>query len=253
MSTFDELAIVYDNSIDWDSRLKRELPFLLDSLPSSGERRVLDMACGSGRHSVALALEGAHVVGFDSSPKMIASARKLAETGNVTPQFMVASMEEIGTSIHGEFDLVICLGNSLALLPTHEALNRILSDVSSLLSENGAFICQVLNFKEIKTSGFRFFSSKGGQTEDGREVVFSRFFDHPDEGDISTLVLSAFVKEESNWIPMVTTQPVLQVDIQTLDVGFQLSKFKKIEAYSDYSQNPFVQTEHRNLIIRALL
>ncbi|MHA2191397.1 MAG: hypothetical protein ACXAAP_14310 [Candidatus Thorarchaeota archaeon] len=58
MSTFDELAIVYDNSIDWDSRLKRELPFLLESLPTTGQRRVLDMACGSGRHSVALSSEG---------------------------------------------------------------------------------------------------------------------------------------------------------------------------------------------------
>jgi 2-polyprenyl-3-methyl-5-hydroxy-6-metoxy-1,4-benzoquinol methylase len=152
VSTFDELAIVYDNSIDWDLRLKRELPFLLESLPSSGQKRVLDMACGSGRHSVAMASEGAHVVGFDSSPMMIASARKLAETNNVDPQFMVTNMEELGTAIQGKFDLVICLGNSLALLPTHEALNRILSDVSSLLSENGAFICQVLNFKEIKTS-----------------------------------------------------------------------------------------------------
>ncbi|MHA2186754.1 MAG: class I SAM-dependent methyltransferase [Candidatus Thorarchaeota archaeon] len=253
MSTFDELAIVYDNSIDWDSRLKRELPFLLESLPSSGQKRVLDMACGSGRHSVAMALEGAHVVGFDSSPKMIASARKLAETNNVTPQFRITSMEELGTAIQGKFDLVICLGNSLALLSSYDALNRTLSYVSDLLSENGVFICQVLNFKEIKTSGFRFFSSKGGQTEDGREVVFSRFFDHPADGDISTLVLSAFVKNENNWIPMVTTQPVLQVDLEILDIGLQLGQFKKIEAFSDYSKSPFAQSEHRNLIIRARL
>ncbi|MHA1935949.1 MAG: class I SAM-dependent methyltransferase, partial [Candidatus Thorarchaeota archaeon] len=251
MSTFDELAIVYDNSIDWDSRLKRELPFLLESLPTTGQRRVLDMACGSGRHSVALSSEGAQVIGFDSSPQMIASARKLAEANNVAPQFMVANMEEVGTTIQGEFDLVICLGNSLALLPNRDTLYRTLSDVSSLLSENGAFICQVLNFKEIKTSGFRFFSSKGGQTEDGREVVFSRFFDHQDESDISTLVLSAFVKDENNWIPMVTTQPVLQVDLQLLDIGLQLGQFKKIEVYSDYSQSPFAQSEHRNLIIRG--
>ncbi|MHA2205094.1 MAG: hypothetical protein ACXABC_04460, partial [Candidatus Thorarchaeota archaeon] len=65
--------------------------------------------------------------------------------------------------------------------------------------------------------------------------------------------LSAFVKNENNWIPMVTTQPVLQVDLEILDIGLQLGQFKKIEAFSDYSKSPFAQSEHRNLIIRARL
>ena len=97
MSSFDSLSLVYDRSINWDARLRRELPFILEALSESGGNRVLDMACGSGRHSVALALEGADVIGFDSSASMIQAAKELASKNGVTPKFMVADMTSLET------------------------------------------------------------------------------------------------------------------------------------------------------------
>ena len=95
MSLFDSLSLVYDQSINWDARLRRELPFFLDALSESGGSRVLDMACGSGRHSVALALEGADVVGFDNSTGMIQAAKELAAENGVATRFVVADMTNL--------------------------------------------------------------------------------------------------------------------------------------------------------------
>ena len=76
MTSFDNLALVYDNTIDWTARLNRELPFLLSLLNDPKQSRVLDVACGSGHHSIALGEKGAEVIGFDSSEAMISAARK---------------------------------------------------------------------------------------------------------------------------------------------------------------------------------
>ena len=40
--------------------------------------RVLDLACGEGRHSLAAAMLGAHVVGVDRDETRLATARELA-------------------------------------------------------------------------------------------------------------------------------------------------------------------------------
>ena len=41
-------------------------------------RRILDLACGGGRHSLAMAQHGAEVTGLDIGPAAIASARRRA-------------------------------------------------------------------------------------------------------------------------------------------------------------------------------
>ena len=48
----------------------------------AGARRVLDAACGSGRLTVALALAGAEVTGFDTSSARLEHAPQLAQRGD---------------------------------------------------------------------------------------------------------------------------------------------------------------------------
>src|SRR5512140_1619469 len=67
---YDRLARVFDVMTDWNSRLGLELPFIEETLRKHGATRVLDVACGTGRHSIALAERGYPVVGWDASPRM---------------------------------------------------------------------------------------------------------------------------------------------------------------------------------------
>lgn len=250
MSSFDNLALAYDNSIDWVARLKRELPLISSSFSKGSPKRVLDIACGSGRHSVALALEGADVIGVDVSPDMIATAKKHAEATSVSPTFRVVDMLDLEDAIQGEFDLMICLGNSLALAPDRADLGQIIRTIYSKLAANGVFLFQVLNFEAVRKSQTRFFPSKGGRLSSGEEIVFTRFFDNLDESETATLVLSSFIKTQDGWQPTVSYQQVLQLDLDIVkdlltDNGFIA------EYYSDYSQSPFDRDTHRNIVIRA--
>ena len=64
-------AEYYDAVINWEKRLARELPLLVELARSAG-RRVLIPACGTGAHVVALARQGFSVLGFDADEEMVA-------------------------------------------------------------------------------------------------------------------------------------------------------------------------------------
>jgi SAM-dependent methyltransferase len=251
MSSFDNLALAYDNSIDWDARLNRELPFLLKHLSQKGSTSILDIACGSGRHSIALAEKSNTVTGFDTSQSMIAAARELAKRKGVSVDFLKADMLNFLEKIDVGFDLVICLGNSLALLPSFEDVTQVFEQVYTLLDSKGTFVFQVLNFEEILHSGFRFFPMKTGQTPTGQEVIFSRFFDHSSANNRSLLVLTSYVKNTNGWVAHVQHQTVLHLNYKWLTKELTKAGFSRFELFSDYSESPFVPDSHRSLIIRS--
>ncbi len=67
--------------------------------------RVLDLACGTGRHAVAAGLRGADVVGIDNDEKKLQAARKRASRNNVNITFVPADLETM--DIPAGFDVVL--------------------------------------------------------------------------------------------------------------------------------------------------
>lgn len=250
MANFDELALAYDDAIDWSARLKREMPFILDALSGSG--RILDMACGSGRHAVALAENGYRVEAFDTSKMMVVTANDLAEQQSVSVDFSVADMLEISERYAGKFDGVICLGNSLALLPHVSDLHLVMSKVADLLTDNGSFIFQTLNFEEIEATGFTKFDSKEGVLRTGQEVIFNRQFEHPaDTSETTTLILSTMIKEDGEWVKSETRQNVIRLSISLLTESLDQAGLKQYDVYASYDKKPFEHETSRSMVIRA--
>lgn len=249
MGSFDDISLAYDNTIDWDSRLKREMPYILSLIDNIENPRVLDIACGSGRHAVALASLGAEVVGIDYSKTMIQAGEQHARTKGVTPKFIVADMENIKTVVEGQFDLIICLGNSLALVHDIAILKRVVKDIFDLLKDGGSFLAQVLNFEEIHWTGFRTFPSKLGKLSNGEEITFSRLFEHTDYPYSSTLVMSAFRKEGEDWTSEVSTQKVLNLKYDLMKNILEETGFNKVEIFSDYQRGELDKKYDRSMVI----
>jgi len=251
MNSFDDISLAYDNTIDWESRLSREMPFLLSLIENTEKPRVLDMACGSGRHSIALAARGTEVIGIDASKSMIEAAKRHAENEGVVPNFIVGDMETIRTTVDGPFDLVICLGNSLALVKDIDTLKHVVKDVFNLLKDGGSFVVQVLNFEEIHWTGFRNFPLKTGTLSNGEEITFARLFEHSDYPFSSTLVMSAFKKQEGEWTSEVSTQKVLNLKHDKMKSILQEIGFRSVEIYSDYARGSFEKKDDRSMVIHS--
>ncbi|MHA2314828.1 MAG: class I SAM-dependent methyltransferase [Candidatus Hermodarchaeia archaeon] len=248
MPVFEDLAFIYDQAIDWEQRLAREIPFLTKFVQDKPNARILDLACGSGRHAVALASQGYEVTGLDLSPQMVKAAKHRAKEKGVSVQFSIADMRHLRELLENPFDLVICLGNSLALLPALSDVQQTITNVHQLLTQGGSFVSQILNFEEIRLTGFRFFPLKSGRTKNGEEVVFARFFEPQKTDESRHLVFLGITRTESGWQPKLSSQQVLQLDNQILKSALNKAGFKHLVFYQDYNEQSFNPLQSRNLI-----
>ena len=249
---FDDVALVYDDAIDWEARLEREMPFLLEALGEASGKVVLDLACGSGRHAVEFALRGATATGLDISSSMLRRARELAKDRGASLSFIESDMMRFDDVLEPrEFDLILCIGNSLALLPDLTALKEMLERVFNRLKQGGMLVAQVLNFEEIQNSGFRFFPVRVVERDDGTIVVFFRFFEHSIERKVSDLVVTTFLQDGLKWRSEISVQSVLNLDSASICDAMSECGFSKIECFAGYDKSPFHPRSDRNIVIRA--
>lgn len=114
--------------------------FYVEAAGGTG-RRVLDLACGSGRFTAPLTASGADVTGADLSPTMLARARHtLAEQG-LNAKLIECDMREF--SLGQQFDAVIIAANSLMHLHTEDDFRRTFSAIRKHLAPGGVFAFDV--------------------------------------------------------------------------------------------------------------
>ncbi len=103
---FDAHAPVYDENVFTKNTLK-EVDFLLDELGLSTGGSVLDVGCGTGRHSIELARRGYSVTGLDLSAEMLAKAAAAAKTAAVDVEWIRSDATSF--SLPNKYDAAICL------------------------------------------------------------------------------------------------------------------------------------------------
>jgi SAM-dependent methyltransferase len=102
-------------------------------------RRVLELACGTGRHAAELARLGYQVTATDYSADMIAQARRKAAGSPI--EFLVADMRSLNLG-GATFDAAICLFDAIGYVQTNEAIHAVLAGVKRHLRSGGVFVCE---------------------------------------------------------------------------------------------------------------
>lgn len=88
----------------------KRLQFIRDLATELKPSRVLDVGCGSGRFAVALARQGATVVGLDFAPEMLALAREKAAAAGVVDRCEFLNADFMAWDWGEPFDLVLAVG-----------------------------------------------------------------------------------------------------------------------------------------------
>ncbi len=226
---YDALAPMFDVMTDWESRLKTEGPFLRAILESSGSHKVLDAACGSGGHAIALAQWGYVPAGVDASAVMVDMARRKAAELRLDIPFATADLagladlvrdrhdddDALGIRRLAPFDAVLCLGNSLPHLLTRADLVSALRGMAAVLRPGGVLVLQNLNYDLRWRKQPRWFAAQGGQLE-GREVLVWRFADYEEAAGQISFNIAMFTRQASGWQVAVHTtpqRPLFQADL----------------------------------------
>lgn len=101
--------------------------------------KVLDLACGRGRHARWLADAGMEVTGIDISEGSIAHARQLVPTA----EFHVHDMRL--PFAQGRFDAICCLFTSLGYFDTMEDDRKVFAAAFAALKPGGRFVLDFMN------------------------------------------------------------------------------------------------------------
>ena len=86
---FDAHAPLYDQN-EFTKNTVREVDFLLEELEVSPGASILDVGCGTGRHSIELAKRGYHSTGIDLSAQMLAKAAETANASGVHVEWVLS-------------------------------------------------------------------------------------------------------------------------------------------------------------------
>ena len=131
-----------------------EVDFIIYELKLEPGESILDVGCGTGRHSLELARRGYSCTGIDQSQEMLAVGRKIAEEEGLHVEFFQG--DAATTRLDRTFDHAICLcEGAFSLLevdtdPVHYH-QGILDNLASMLRSGGGFLLTALNgFRMIR-------------------------------------------------------------------------------------------------------
>ena len=144
----------WDELIDWDARAASEGDFFINILKERGVQRVLDVAAGTGFHSIRLLKAGFDVTSADGSPEMLVQAFENAKRAGFIMKTLHADWRWLSRDIHTQYDAVICLGNSLTHLFSEQDRRKALAEFYSVLHHDGVLILDQRNYDGILDNGF---------------------------------------------------------------------------------------------------
>ncbi|MGF1620121.1 MAG: methyltransferase domain-containing protein [Rhodomicrobiaceae bacterium] len=144
----------WDELIDWDARAESEGQFFIDVLRARGKSTILDVATGTGFHSVRLTQAGFNVTSADGSATMLAKAFENGRKRGLILKTVQADWRWVNRDIHGKYDAIICLGNSFTHLYEEQDRRRALAEFYAALKHDGLLIIDQRNYDSILDQGF---------------------------------------------------------------------------------------------------
>lgn len=121
---------------------------ILNNLCIRKNAQVLDMACGSGRHSISLAKRGLNVTAVDLSKNLILSARQTAQKEKLEINFINSDLRDFKLPV--KYDLILNLFTSFGYFESDYENFKIFRTAFDHLTENGFFILDFFNASFIQ-------------------------------------------------------------------------------------------------------
>lgn len=207
---FDNYARTYENESFVMGTLG-ECDFIEQELNFDKSLKILDVGCGTGRHSIELSKRGYQLTGIDLSASQLALAIEKSQSAGLNIDFR--QMDARNLSFNEEFDaaIMLCEGG-FPLMETDEMNFEILKQVSESLKPSSKFIFTTLNGLFPLHHSIEEFCNENGQegnaTYHGNTFDLMTFRDHnitevrDDSGNLKTIECNEryYIPSEITWL-----------------------------------------------------
>lgn len=130
-----------------DEAAQREVNLIIDLLNMQPGSKVLDLCCGHGRHSRALAQKGFKVTGLDLSAVLLEEARK-RQKGLPPIRYVQGDVRQL--PFEREFDYVLNLFTSFGYFDKRQENITVFDEIRKVLKPTGLFLIDFLNPGYVK-------------------------------------------------------------------------------------------------------
>jgi SAM-dependent methyltransferase len=242
---FSDLTGVYDAMIDWPKRLANEEPFYRRLFQRVGVRSVLDAACGTGWHAAMFHSWKLRVEGADLSEGMIQRARaRFGETKRL--RWVVRGFHQPVAPAE-PFDAVLCIGNSLALLPDLATVGHAIREMLFAVREGGVLVVHVLNLWRLAEGPCVWQKCKRATLLQGEMLILKGVHRCGSQGFVD-LVLAGFPNGSLMHSESVPFVGIEQADLEPMarDAGAA-----RVEFFGGYQDQPYDREKSVDLLMVA--
>jgi 2-polyprenyl-3-methyl-5-hydroxy-6-metoxy-1,4-benzoquinol methylase len=142
-SLFENYGKKYDSE-SFTQGTTGECDFIEKELNYDKSLKILDVGCGTGRHSIELAGRGYSVTGIDLSESQLERAREKAGKNNLKIDFLRHDARDLPYNAQFDVAIMLCEGG-FPLMETDEMNYEILKNVTKSLKQRCKFIFTTLN------------------------------------------------------------------------------------------------------------
>jgi len=249
---------LYDLQVNWPARLAKEKGFFEKILKERKIKRILDVGCGTGHHvrlfSEIIAAQASSkqqpenysITGIDPDGDMINYARESVVQDRNT-RLITGGFENLENLICGQFELITCLGNTLALLGGRRKVKMALKAARKKLAKGGIALFQFLNFEPEVIGKKRFYEPKTFR-KDGYNYITMKHFEYG-----KTRTIADFIRIQIDASGNIVDFSTHTSHMCTLRKNMFLKMagnagFKKVELLSPGGEEDFDKNKHLSLI-----
>ncbi|MCB9191943.1 MAG: class I SAM-dependent methyltransferase [Flavobacteriales bacterium] len=205
---------------------------LTDHLNLPHGAKVLDLACGKGRHSAHLRKNGFEVVGIDLSEESIALAKEEFEQDGL--EFYEHDMRELYWTEY--FDLVVNLFTSFGYFHSEADDQKTISSIADALKPDGLLVIDFLNAVKVKN---KLVEEEEKVIDDVRFAI---------ERSVESGIIKKKIRVFDGQVELEFEEKVDALELDNFKAYFDGAELELIETFGDYKLNPFSEEESDRLI-----
>lgn len=218
-----------------ESDAEKHINFILSKIELKPNAKILDMACGAGRHSILLAKKGFDVAGVDLSENLLNEAIKNSASEGLNIKFIKSDIRDFKSN--DTYDLILNLFTSFGYFESDDENYRVFYKAFEMLNASGIFVLDFFN----KHFLLRNLIPLSEEIKNGKKIVQKRFVR---QGRVEKIIEITFNGHTKTFRESVKLYSAEQLKNKLLDIGFEI-----VHTFGDFDGNDFNQDFSERFIV----